>query len=486
MEKYIKTIGSILFLLIILTSCNNDWLDETSSTQISSDEQFKTEEGFKDALIGVYIGMTSPNLYSRDMTYNIVDLLSQQYVALPNLAQYNEVQKFEYRTTKSTNQIDALWIKSYNVIANINLALEYIDRNKNVLNAIDYSIIKGELLALRVFIHLDIMRLYGYGNLAERENLKSKYTIPYVTKFGKDLTTQLSYIETFNLMENDLNEALQLLEEDPVFATNKPANYYLEVNRNGFYNNREQRMNYYAAKALQARLFQWQGKYEQAAIAAQTVINNSFTSLINPASYPIESDPILYPEILFSLDVEGFADIVNRFLTADDSGTNYDALYYTQTQMNEIFEASNVNIGLTDIRYNTLLDTQTKGLVSLKLLQDGNDYLNQMPLMKLTEMYYIVAEYNLDVNPVIAVQYLNTVREHRGILETIPETVTIEELEKELMKEYRKEFLSEGQLFFFYKRTGTSKILGLSDTFELNDDIYVLPYPDNELEFGNR
>ncbi|UMB55448.1 RagB/SusD family nutrient uptake outer membrane protein [Lutibacter sp. A64] len=484
--KYTKTIGSILFLLLILTSCNNDWLDETSSTQISSDEQFENEEGFKDALMGVYIGMTSPNLYAKDMTYNIVDLLSQQYTSLPTLAQYDEVQRFEYRTAVSTDQIDNLWINSYNVIANINLALEYIDKNKGILNSIDYSIIKGELLALRVFMHFDVIRLYGYGDLANRESLKSEYTIPYVTTYGKDLTTQLSYTDTFNLMESDLNEALELLKEDPSYATDKPDEYYLEVNRNGFYSNREQRMNYYAALALKARLLQWQGKSQEAALTAETVINNSFTSLINPATYSVASDPILYPEVLFSLNVEGFADIVNRFLDASDSGTNYDALYYTQSKANEIFEASNVNIGLTDIRYNTLLDTQTKGLVSIKLLQDTNAYLDQMPLIKLPEMYYILAEYNAEVNPSLAVEYLNTVREHRGILEAIPSDISQENLKIEIMKEYRKEFLSEGQLFFYYKRTGATNILDVSETIDLNDDIYVLPYPDNELEFGNR
>lgn len=484
--KYTKKIGSILFLLLILTSCNNDWLDETSSTQISSDEQFKSEDGFKDALIGVYIGMTSQNLYGKDMTYNIVDLLSQQYTALPTLAQYDEVQRFEYRTNRSTDQLDNLWINSYNVIANINLALEYIDKNPNILNSIDYSIIKGELLALRVFMHFDIMRLYGYGDLANRGSLKSEYTIPYVMVFGKNITTQLSYSDTFDLMENDLNEALELLKEDPIFITDRPADYYLEVNRNGFYNNREQRMNYYAALALKARLLQWQGKSQEAALAAETVINNSFTYLINPSNYPIASDPILYPEVLFSLNVEGFADIVNRFLDASDSGTNYDALYYTQSKANEIFEADNVNIGLTDIRYNTLLDTQTKGLVSIKLLQDTNANLDQMPLIKLPEMYYILAEYNLEINPSLAIEYLNTVREHRGILEAIPSDISLDELKDEIMKEYRKEFLSEGQLFFYYKRTGATSILDVSETVDLNDDIYVLPYPDNELEFGNR
>jgi hypothetical protein len=56
----------------------------------------------------------------------------------------------------------------------------------------------------------------------------------------------------------------------------------------------------------------------------------------------------------------------------------------------------------------------------------------------------------------------------------------------ELQKEYRKEFISEGQLFFYYKRNGLTQMPGLSAQIIADDRIYRLPYPDNEIEFGNR
>lgn len=487
-KNVLNLIYGLSIILFTTTSCEKDWLDVTSNTQIRAEEQFETEDGYRDALMGVYIGMTAPELYSKDMTWNLVDLLSQQYETLPSLAVYDEVQQFNYDAVNATEQIDNLWEHSYNVIANINVALDFIEGNQ-VLHPIDHSIIKGELLALRVFLHFDLLRLYGVGNL-ENRNPSGAYAIPYVTEYDNSVTPQLPYEETFQKMEADLEEALTLLQEDPIYpATDRDENYYTEVNREGFYNNREQRMNYYAAKALQARLNLWQGgaeDMEQARLAAEEVIQNAPFNLVNSENYPVSSDPILYPEVLFSLDITGFADIVNPFLDAS-TGTNYDALFFAPSNAAEIFETSNVNIGVADVRYNTLLSNQSRGMVSIKLLQENGNNHSQMPLIKLPEMYYIAAEAYLENNQKEkAIELLNTVRASRGIIQEIPMDSTPEEVEAELLKEYRKEFISEGQLFFYYKRNGFEQIPGLSETIILDDEVYVLPYPENEVEFGNR
>lgn len=485
----IKNTLAGLCLLLSVSSCDN-WLEVTPSTQIRAAEQFESEAGFKDALMGAYIGMTAPELYAKDMTWNMVDLLSQQYAPLPSLAGYVEVQQYRYRDTRAADKVDAIWNGTYNIIANINNALFYLEQNQGVLHPVSRDLIKGELLGLRAYLHFDLMRLYGYGNLANRSDVSAKLAIPYVTEYKKDLTPQLTYAQTFALLEQDLEEALTLLQADPVYpSAERPEGYYEEVNRDGFFNKREQRMNYFAVKALQARVLQWQGtpaKLEAAKTAAEEVIAQGQARLISAESYPASSDPILYPEMLFSLNVSAFADIVNRYLDADKS-TNYDALFLTNTAANEVYETANVNVGVADIRFNTLLDQQTSGYVSVKLLQDKNSYLNNVPLIKLPEMYYIAAEYYASTGQAgQAVSYLNTVRSSRGILEPIPETADAEEAKKELFKEYRKEFVSEGQLFFYYKRTGLTHIPGLSEETVADDAIYLLPYPDSEIEFGNR
>ena len=311
-----------------------------------------------------------------------------------------------------------------------------------------------------------------------------------MTEYTKDLTDQLTYTQTFDLMAKDIDLALELLKADPIYPNaSRPAGYYDAVNRDGFFSQREQRMNYYAVKALQARMLLWQGgadKLNAARLAAEEVINSSPAKLIVSESYPVGSEPTLYPEHLFSLNITAFADIVERYLNAESS-TNYDALFLTTAAASEIYETNNVNIGVADVRYNTLLESQARGLVSKKLRQRGSTRTNIMPLIKLPEMYFIAAEHYVNTGELnTAIDLLNRVRSSRGIIHQIPEGANQDEVKLELFKEHRKEFISEGQLFFFYKRLGRTAIPGLSATTVVGDKIYVLPYPDSEIEFGNR
>lgn len=489
MKNRISKILIGLIAIFMTASCEKEWLDVSNSAQIEAEEQFESPQGFKDALMGVYMGMASPELYAKDMTWNLVDLLSQQYATLPDLAIYSDVQQFKYRSVTSTDQIDALWINSYNVIANINIILEYLESNGDILDPVDYAIIKGELLGLRAFLHFDMMRLYGYGNLADR-NVSGELAIPYVTEFTKEVTPQKTYAETFELLENDISQALELLKMDPIYNGTESTGEFYETGAQEFYDMRRLRMNYYAVKGLEARVHLWQGTpedLEKAQAAAEEVIFESPFELINSATYPVSADPIFLPEMIFGLNVTGFTDIVNPYHEYNQA-TDYNVLYLTQSSAAEIFETDSINIGVADVRFNTLLEAKSDGgLISVKLVQGDLLYYDTMPLITLPEMYYIAAEAYLESNNLAkAIEYLNTVRSSRGIIAEIPETADKGTVAEELFKEYRKEFVSEGQLFYFYKRLGLETIPGLSETITLDDDIYVLPYPDNEIQFGNR
>lgn len=478
-----------VFIVFTTASCN-DWLNVTSSSQIRAEDQFESEAGFKDALMGVYLGMTSTESYGKDMSWYMVDILSQQYLSLQNFADYYEIQEYEYETTSGAAKVDAVWSKSYNIIANINNILQYIDENQDVLSTYDRDLIKGELLGLRAFLYFDLLRLFGRGNLDDQSRLPDELTVPYVTEYSKEIPPRRSYEETFALLNQDIEEALELLKSDPIYdTTERPEGYEETVGADDFYVNRKVRMNYYALKALQARVLIWQGGTEnmdEARLAAEEVINNAPVHLIDSETYSVGADPVLHPEILFSLDIDAFEDIVNPFLNGASLSTNGNdnAILLSTNTTNDIYETDNVNIGPPDIRYNTLLEEQTRGFVSLKLLQSddvSSQYGNTVPLIKLPEMYYIAAEYYINAGQLsTAIQYLNTVRTSRGIVQQIPADATQEELENELFKEYRKEYVSEGQLFYYYKRLGLENFPGLSSDVTADEDIYVLPYPDSE------
>lgn len=484
--KYI-VLGACLALST--TSCEK-WLDVTASDQIKSEDLFKTADGFRDALLGVYINMTVTTSYGQDMTWNLVDLLSQQYATLASSGLYYGVQIFNYTATRSVERIEPLWYNQYKTIANVNNILGQLEKESGVLSKTEYAIIKGELLALRAFLHFDLIRVFGHGNYVNRPELATKPTIPYSLAYSKNPVPQQSYADTFILLEKDLSEALELLKEDPAYpATDRPANYYSEINRNGFYNDRDLRMNYFAAKAVQSRVLAWQGKLEDAAIAAEDVIQHSFATLLNKV-VPGEASRTLPMENLFALDVEQLNSTLAPFLNADDN-TNTNALYLTNALADVIFETTNPSVGIADIRFNTLQAQRTRGRISTKYTGRSTPAFplntnTRLPLIKLPELYYIAAEHYMRVNPSKAIDYLNEVRASRSIQEDLTAGLDDVAIQEELTKEYRKEFIAEGQLFFYYKRIGLESIPNSSTSITIDDKVYMLPYPVQEIEYGNR
>ena len=106
-------------------------------------------------------------------------------------------------------------------------------------------------------------------------------------------------------------------------------------------------------------------------------------------------------------------------------------------------------------------------------------YKRQIPLFKLSELYLIAAEC---ADGEDAYWYLNQLRNHRG-LSSIEHT---KDIESYIYQEYRREFLGEGQLFFYYKRKLYDTV-GAEDNVGIEDlkAVYNLPIPTSEIDFGN-
>lgn len=67
-----------------------------------------------------------------------------------------------YDESSCETRINSMWSSSYNVIANINELIGYIDEaNPGMFTGRNYHLIRGEAYGLRAMLHFDILRLFA-------------------------------------------------------------------------------------------------------------------------------------------------------------------------------------------------------------------------------------------------------------------------------------------------------------------------------------
>ena len=124
----------LLGLTTLFCSCN-DWLDITPKTNVEEKDLFKNEQGFKEALTGVYIKMSTTQLYGREMTYGFIDQLAQRYFNNENLeTDYDKITWYTYPSTRTQTYYETFWTSDYYLIANLNNLLDNIEKRGNVIH----------------------------------------------------------------------------------------------------------------------------------------------------------------------------------------------------------------------------------------------------------------------------------------------------------------------------------------------------------------
>lgn len=97
-----------------------------------------------------------------------------------------------------------------------------------------------------------------------------------------------------------------------------------------------------------------------------------------------------------------------------------------------------------------------------------------IPLIRLSEMYLIVMETAelTEANKL----YKSYMAEKNALITT---DMAREELNAEILNEYRREFWGEGQMFYAYKRLGVKEMMWKTDR-EVEEKDYIVPLPTTE------
>ena len=459
----------ILMVSLFFISCEN-WLDVSPKSDIKVEDLFSTQEGFEDAVMGVYSLMTLPDVYGANLSFGYADVLAAYYTVGTKSAFY-EASKYNYREAGEEGRLSSIWSLMYKGIANLNSILKHVDERQEVFGENDFYLYKGEVLALRAMLHFDLLRLFAPSmKVGEKEK-----AIPYMDSYTHLAQPRLSVREVLDCVIRDLNEARDLMRPydsfGPQYAEDEAEDTPASVDRY------KSRMRYYSATALLARVYLYAGETGKALTAAKEIIGEADGEMIpifRMASNAAVSDPLFEEEIVFALSKNNLADEIDAYFsdvaaaTATDEGSRY--LRMRLTSKDKIYRSQNA----ADIEFREMWFMQAgndKNYVTLsKYMSAGH-----ICLLRVSELFLIAAECapsNAD-----RLKYMNRYRVHRGLTE-------LNEMGDAVHEEYRKEFIGEGQLFFYYKRKNKSKI-GPDDKTIVPEDVYVMPRPVAEDELGS-
>jgi len=109
-----------LFIAASLTGMGcKKWLDVSPKTQLRERDLFETEEGFKDAVIGVYQLLSDKNAYGQNLTMGFADALAQRYNTLSTNHMFYAAARYQYTNAAVKTYIKEIWGALYAGIANV-------------------------------------------------------------------------------------------------------------------------------------------------------------------------------------------------------------------------------------------------------------------------------------------------------------------------------------------------------------------------------
>ena len=468
MKKTIYLLLSGLTGIFSFASCS-DWLDVTPNTDVPAKELFTTESGFRSALAGLYITMTEDDTYGMNFSFGLVEQLAQMYDKLPDgTSDRSSVYIYDRETSGAYNTKGVLanaWRAQYHTIANANNLLKWWELNGETVIADPTTrrMIRGEALALRAFLHFDLLRGWGPMDYAGSDAAKETRCIPYRTVADHSKQPLLPAKEVVENVIKDLKEAKELMS------------YEKDIDLSDRTEGRHFRFNYHAINAMLARVYSYAGCKDSAALHAKMVIDECGLSLESSN----DNDPILSKEVICGLNVHELEDNMSDYFAVGEKITTK---YYLNIQtLNSIYET--VGPESDDMRAKGTAfhrNNEQQCAISLKYVDNKNEVI---PLIRLPEMYYIVCESFEDGEE--AALYINSVRNKRGISKSKDVACDTEEQRiAALVKEYRKEFYGEGQYFWFLKTHGVVGTLSHCPEVTLVEENFVFALPDAEIEYG--
>lgn len=431
-------LASCLFAATALTTSCSDFLDVKPTNSADASESIRTAADAQVIIRGIMNKMSNGNYYGRNFPL-YADTKGGDYTITSQGRGYDYLYVFNH--SAESNNYSGIWSQAYNCIVQINNLLEQIDILKAAGSAENFDSFIGQALTARALIYFDLVRLYGEPY---NEN-KTSYGVPITLEvLNYDAKPTRSTVEeNYTQILKDLKDAEILLPK---------------AKSNGF-------INYYANKAIQARVYLYQEDFTNALTAAEEVINSLAYTLYSNANWVGSWATQFGSESIFELAIfpsEG--DLGNTSLGAytrrrAHPNTTIAPGYFTASTdfinlLNEDVDDTRKGIMSYDETSSTRLGSLYKYSgstdVSASAQGDGkgNTTAINIKVLRLSEIYLIAAEAALRAaTPDLtkAANYLTQIRKRSpNLTPATPGTINLDMI----ANERSKELIGEGHRFF--------------------------------------
>lgn len=539
MKRTIYFLIMAAMLNLVFGSCN-DWLTVPVDGKTTSDELYKGSDGYRSALNGLYKQLAADELYGQQLQYGIIDFFSNQYrhdLREDELSStvFIAAGKREFNNVALQPVIKEMWKTAFNRIAAANDLISNVSAasdSKFRKGEMERKMIHGEALAIRALLHFDMLRLFAPAPV----NDDGQVYIPYVTTFPQILGTHIPVKEALDNVIKDLEEARELVKVYDFSLLGMSANasgnarFYnrLEYGMEGynktddleeFFLGRGYRFSYWAVTGLLARAYQYKAAYdasfyEKAKTLAQEILDAKCTDAKGGNSYtPFKNED--FNGFAYAQDPEQMRNVrmvenlllgIYRDNDAEQKLSGIEANFPREKKSPAQYNFCAVDVDGQDIfkttggadesqedirckrllykpinSYNILLST--KWYVKTRDAEERKKTLSIFPILRTSEMRFIIAETLARNNEFDkAYEILNEMRRNRGLQNgDLPKHTSLDEFLKDLVREGQREWISEGQLFYLYKRLNFAVKRENGAQTPFNKEECVLPLPKEEL-----
>ncbi|MDR1414320.1 MAG: RagB/SusD family nutrient uptake outer membrane protein [Odoribacteraceae bacterium] len=502
-----KTIKLLTVCLsLCLLSCN-DWLEVRSNDVLLQEEVFSDGDGIRIAVNGIYRQISSRDLYGENLTWGFASLLAQHYQGSYYLSDaQNRVANYDWKHSDLQSITERVWARSYNIIANCNnIIQEAVKKDSSffVHGQVEKDLILGEMYGIRSLLHFEMLRLFvqapstGYTGPA----------IPYVTVYPTYQPVRLDLDSALIYIVGDMQRACELLAPVDTVAFEswsrvvthrfKSGQHAASWGSDEFINYRGTRMNYWAARALLARIYMWMGDRTRAYEHASAVYSVHqrgrylWTPVANQSNNNVDNiHTKRWTEALLAFyDQENY----NNYEAVARTSL-YSAYYpmFTMKNMADLF-----GVETNDYRYQGLFrDNQyivwkRPAGTSPAALEVANYQGPLQTVIRFPEMYHIMIECLMEQQRFAEARDLfRVLKLQRGTNDAnipIDNTDTNADGEGDfktaLINDIIREGLTEGQVFYMFKRLNRNVFNGPANV-QMTPEKFTPDYPNNETAYG--